>query len=194
LLTFRLSARRSSSRYFAHGAVPYQLPGAPNETYIPSADRCSCRCCLPVLAQTNTPKVDQRQANQQQRIDQGVASGQLTGKEAARLEKGQAQVEKKEAKAKADGKVTAKERAKHEQAQNQQSKKIKHEKHDSQRDLDHDGKKDRPGARSKLFPLPQKPAPRGLFYVRGAQRGRYPRRDKVLRCGDRCRRCRPPVG
>ena len=62
---------------------------------------------LPVLAQTSpapakdpaaTPRVDQRQANQQQRIDQGVQSGQLTGKEAARLEKGQAQVEKKEAK------------------------------------------------------------------------------------------------
>jgi hypothetical protein len=102
---------------------------------------------LPVLAQTSTPKVDQRQANQQQRIDQGVASGQLTGKEAARLDKGQAQVEKKEAKAKADGKVTAKEREKLKKAQDQQSKRIKHEKHDKQRDLDHDGKKDAPAAK-----------------------------------------------
>ena len=100
---------------------------------------------LPVLAQTSTPKVDQRQANQQQRIDQGVASGQLTGKEAARLDKGQAQVEKKEAKA--DGKVTANERQKLQHAQNQQSKKIRHEKHDRQRDLDHDGKKDAPAAK-----------------------------------------------
>jgi hypothetical protein len=102
---------------------------------------------LPVLAQTSTPKVDQRQANQQQRTDQGVASGQLTGKEAARLDKGQAQVEKKEARAKADGKVTAKEREKLKKAQDQQSKKIKHEKHDKQRDLDHDGKKDAPAAK-----------------------------------------------
>lgn len=102
---------------------------------------------LPVLAQTNTPKVDQRQANQQQRIDQGVASGQLTGKEAANLEKGQAQVEKKEAKAKADGKVTAKERQKLKKAQDKQSKKIAREKHDKQHDLDHDGKKDRPAGR-----------------------------------------------
>jgi hypothetical protein len=102
---------------------------------------------LPVLAQTNTPKVDQRQANQQQRIDQGVASGQLTGKEAARLDKGQAQVEKKEAKAKADGKVTPKEREQLKQAQNKQSKKIKHEKHDKQHDLNHDGKKDAPAAK-----------------------------------------------
>jgi hypothetical protein len=102
---------------------------------------------LPVLAQTNTPKVDQRQVNQQQRIDQGVKSGQLTGNEAAKLEKGQAQVEKKEAKAKADGKVTPKEREKLKQAQNKQSEKIKHEKHDKQHDLNHDGKKDVPAAK-----------------------------------------------
>ena len=102
---------------------------------------------LPVLAQTNTPKVDQRQANKQQRIDQGVQSGQLTGKEAAGLEKGQAQVEKKEARAKADGKVTAKEHEKLKKTQDQQSKKIKHEKHDKQRDLDHDGMKDAPAAK-----------------------------------------------
>jgi hypothetical protein len=102
---------------------------------------------LPVLAQTNTPKVDQRQANQQQRIDQGVKSGELTGKEATKLEKGQAQVDKKEAKAKADGKVTPKEREKLKQAQAQQSKKIKHEKHDHQHDLNHDGKKDAPAAK-----------------------------------------------
>ena len=55
---------------------------------------------LPVLAQTATPKVDERQANQQKRIDQGVASGQLTGKEAARLEKGQERVQQMEDKAK----------------------------------------------------------------------------------------------
>ena len=102
---------------------------------------------LPVLAQTTTPNIDQRQVNQQQRIDQGVQSGQLTGKEAARLEKGQAQVEKKEAKAKADGKVTPKERENLQQAQNKQSQKIKHAKHDKQHDLNHDGMKDAPAAK-----------------------------------------------
>ena len=111
---------------------------------------------LPVLAQTApatakdpaaTPRVDQRQVNQQQRIDQGAQSGQLTATEAARLNKGQAQVEKKEAKAKADGTVTAKEREQLKHAQNKQSQKIRHEKHDKQRDLDHDGKKDAPAAR-----------------------------------------------
>ena len=87
---------------------------------------------LPVAAQTNTPRVDQRQANQETRIQQGVASGQLTPKETAKLEKGQAKVQAMEDKAKADGKVTPKERAKLAKAQNKQSKKIYREKHDNQ--------------------------------------------------------------
>ncbi|MDO8789998.1 MAG: hypothetical protein Q7J42_18130 [Sulfuritalea sp.] len=99
---------------------------------------------LPVLAQTATPKVDQRQANQQQRIDQGVTSGALTGKEAARLEKGQERIQTMEDKAKADGKVTPKERERLKQAQNKQSQQIVQEKHDPQHDRNHDGKKDRP--------------------------------------------------
>ncbi|OHC61578.1 MAG: hypothetical protein A2040_11955 [Rhodocyclales bacterium GWA2_65_19] len=99
---------------------------------------------LPVLAQTATPKVDQRQANQQQRIDQGVTSGALTGKEAARLEKGQERIQTMEDKAKADGKVTPKERERLKQAQNNQSRQIVQEKHDRQHDRNHDGKKDRP--------------------------------------------------
>ena len=33
----------------------------------------------PTLAQTDTPWIDQRQANQEQRIDRGVASGTLSG-------------------------------------------------------------------------------------------------------------------
>ena len=99
---------------------------------------------LPVLAQTNTPNIDQRQANQQRRIDQGVKSGELTGKEAARLEKGQEHVQKLEDKAKADGVVTKKERARLEHAENVQSRRIAREKHDRQHDLNHDGKVDRP--------------------------------------------------
>ncbi len=99
---------------------------------------------LPVLAQTNTPGVDQRQVQQQQRIDQGVSSGQLTGKEAARLEKGQERIQTMEDKAKADGTVTAKERARLQHAQNQQSAKVYRQKHDRQRDLNQDGKTDRP--------------------------------------------------
>ena len=107
---------------------------------------------LPALAQTAavkdpaaTPGIDKRQATQEQRIQEGVKSGALTEKEAARLEKGQDKVQKLEDKARADGKVTAKERERIHQAQDNQSRKIKREKHDRQHDKNHDGKKDHPG-------------------------------------------------
>ena len=88
---------------------------------------------LPVLAQTtSTPRIDQRQQTQQQRIDQGAASGQLNQKEETRLEKGQARVQGMETKALADGTLTSKERRKIEHTQNQQSRKIYREKHDNQ--------------------------------------------------------------
>ena len=106
---------------------------------------------LPVFAQTApakdpaaTPGIDKRQAEQQKRIDQGVASGRLTPNEAARLEKGQQRVQKLEDKAKADGTVTGKERARIQQAQNVQSRHVAKEKHDRQHDRNHDGKRDRP--------------------------------------------------
>ena len=104
---------------------------------------------LPALAQTSsTPRIDQRQENQQQRIDQGVQSGALTEKEATRLDKGQGRVEKMEDKAVSDGKVTAKERMRIEKAQDTQSRRIARQKHDRQHDFNHDGRKDRP-ARKK---------------------------------------------
>src|ERR1051326_8697216 len=85
-----------------------------------------------VLAQTATPGVDKRQANQEARIEQGVQSGQLTKREAAKLERGQAKVQAKKEKAEADGVVTSKERAKLAKAQKKQSRKIYKEKHDKQ--------------------------------------------------------------
>jgi hypothetical protein len=88
---------------------------------------------LPAAAQTSTPRVDQRQVNQEARIQQGVQSGELTNKEAAKLENGQAKVRAKEDKAKADGVVTQKERAKLAKVQNKQSKKIHKQKHDAQK-------------------------------------------------------------
>ncbi len=82
--------------------------------------------------QATTPRVDQREAKQQARIDQGVASGQLNQKEAARLENGQARVNQAEANAKADGKVTRKERKHLDHMQDKQSRHIKRQKHDKQ--------------------------------------------------------------
>ena len=88
---------------------------------------------LPVAAQTATPRVDQRQANQEARIQQGAQTGQLTDKEVAKLEKGQAKVQKQEDKAKADGQVTKKERARLAKSQDKQGKKIRKQKHDKQK-------------------------------------------------------------
>lgn len=104
---------------------------------------------LTAQAQTATPKVDQRQDNQERRIEQGEKSGQLTPREAARLEKRQDRVERVEERAQADGKVTAKERAHLDNMQDRASRDIRREKHDRQHDLNHDGRKDRPHAQKK---------------------------------------------
>ena len=84
-------------------------------------------------AAQDTPAIDQRQARQSQRIANGQASGQLSNREAARLQAGQAKVANMEANAKADGKVTRAERAAIHHAQNKQSRHIAHQKHDGNR-------------------------------------------------------------
>lgn len=78
-------------------------------------------------------RIDQREANQQQRIDQGVKSGELNQRETARLEKGQARVDKMESKAKADGKITKGEARRIERVQDVQSARIYTQKHDKQK-------------------------------------------------------------
>lgn len=78
-------------------------------------------------------RIDQRQANQQKRIDEGVKSGDLTKRETERLQKNQERIQKMEDKARADGKVTKQEARRIEHAQDRQSKAIAHERHDKQR-------------------------------------------------------------
>ena len=56
--------------------------------------------------EAQTPVVDQRPANQAQRIDQEVASRQLNDQKATQLNKQQKPVNKKEDKAKSDGVMT----------------------------------------------------------------------------------------
>ena len=87
---------------------------------------------LPAHAETKTPGIDKREANQEKRIEQGVKSGKLTEGEAAKLEAGQAKVEKMEDKAKADGKVTKRERKRIHKEQNEQSENIHEMKHNQQ--------------------------------------------------------------
>ncbi len=80
---------------------------------------------------TSTPHIDQRQAHQQERIQHGVAKGQLTRREAAHLQGGQARVERMKQHAVADGVVTPRERRKIAHAQNVQNRKIYRKKHNA---------------------------------------------------------------
>jgi hypothetical protein len=82
------------------------------------------------MAQPATPNLDKREANQQQRIDQGVASGQLNAKETSRLESREAKLAADEAAAKADGKVTRAERVKLQREAHRNSRAIHRQKHD----------------------------------------------------------------
>lgn len=76
-----------------------------------------------------TSRIEQRQANQQKRIDQGVQSGALTSKEAQNLEKRESKIQANEQKAQADGTVTAKERRKLIKEEDRASRKIFQKKH-----------------------------------------------------------------
>lgn len=101
-----------------------------------------CLATSAAFAQS-TARIDDRQANQAARIEQGKASGELTPREAARLQRGQRQVQGMENRAMADGKVTGAERARIENAQDAQSARIARQKHDRQHDLNHNGRVDR---------------------------------------------------
>jgi hypothetical protein len=87
---------------------------------------------LPVWAQ-QTPGVDRREHRQQRRIHQGVKSGSLSRREAARMERQQAHTRRLEAKAKADGTVTRRERARLQHRENRTSRHIYRQKHDRNR-------------------------------------------------------------
>ena len=80
----------------------------------------------------STPRVDQREMNQQARIDAGVASGQLSRREARRLEREQAQIRAAERNAKADGVVTPHERRQIERMQDQARANIRAALHDDE--------------------------------------------------------------
>ncbi len=84
------------------------------------------------FAQTVTPKVAKKQANQHARINEGVKSGELTKKEAAALRAREAKLQRDKKIAKSDGKVTPAERAKLNREANRNSKAIHNQKHDAQ--------------------------------------------------------------
>jgi hypothetical protein len=77
-----------------------------------------------VFAEIDTALLDQRQANQHQRIDQGISSEQLNEQKE--------QVNKMENRAKSDAIMTEKERARIAAAQDRAARHIAREKHDRQ--------------------------------------------------------------
>ncbi len=85
----------------------------------------------PALAQT-TQSDTQRNVDQQQRIENGLQSGQLNTKEAGRLERGETRIDKMEANADRNGSVSAREQARITRAQNRESGAIYNQKHDAQ--------------------------------------------------------------
>jgi hypothetical protein len=98
--------------------------------------------CIPIsFAQTNnsTPAVPppgtihQRKVNQQKRIANGIKSGQLTPKEASKLEKKESNLNKetRNMRAQNGGKLTPAERAKVNKQQNKLSKDIYKDKHNA---------------------------------------------------------------
>jgi hypothetical protein len=85
------------------------------------------------LAQGRRNGVNERQRNQQQRIRQGVRSGELTGVEAAKLQRREAQIRLNEARARqSGGEFTPQERTRIQRQLDRSSESIYKQKHDAQ--------------------------------------------------------------
>jgi hypothetical protein len=82
-------------------------------------------------AQTTAEKDQQRDVNQQQRIEQGLQSGQLSTKEAGSLERREQHVDKMEARDMRNGSISPAEQARLNAAQNRVSNSIAADKHNS---------------------------------------------------------------
>ncbi len=92
---------------------------------------------LPAVAQTDTTTqpqtINQRKENQQDRVSQGVQSGQMTAGEAANVEKKESNIngEERDMRKLDNGHLTASDRATLNQQQNQLSNKIYQDKHNA---------------------------------------------------------------
>ena len=76
--------------------------------------------------------VNARERREQQRINQGVRSGELTRREARRLEAGLARIRVSERIARSDGHVSPRERARLQHELNRESRRIYRQSHDGQ--------------------------------------------------------------
>jgi len=77
--------------------------------------------------------IDAREANQQERIDQGRRDGALTRSETNRLEQGEQHIDRNEARARADGVVSSSERQRLDNMLDRQGREIYQQSHDGQR-------------------------------------------------------------
>ena len=76
--------------------------------------------------------INSREHREQQRINQGIRSGELTRREASRLEARMARIRTDERFAKLDGHLTPTERARLQRELNRESRSIYRQKHDAQ--------------------------------------------------------------
>ncbi|MGH9407181.1 MAG: hypothetical protein ACRD3D_15280 [Terriglobia bacterium] len=83
----------------------------------------------PAVAQDRTPHLNKRQENQQDRIQQGVKSGQLTRGEADRIEAREGRLQANKLEDKAKGPLTRKERTRLNRQANRDSRTIYRLKH-----------------------------------------------------------------
>ena len=79
-----------------------------------------------------TPRADHREKNQRHRIQNGVASGELTRRETANARHDQRTIRRSEHRVKADGVVTRSERARLDNKQDRASRQLHRDKHDVQ--------------------------------------------------------------
>lgn len=86
-----------------------------------------------IAGNTSDPGIQERIEEQQRRIDQGIASGELTPEEAARLQENLNRIKAEEAALKADGRLTARERARLHRELDINSAKIYKKKHNPRR-------------------------------------------------------------
>ena len=87
---------------------------------------------LSFAAFANTPGINRRERNQQRRIAHGFADGQLTAREAVRLEREEAHIYRDERRAKVDGKVTFWERQHLDNELDRANRRIYRNTHDNQ--------------------------------------------------------------
>jgi hypothetical protein len=83
------------------------------------------------FAQTNAINDQQRDVNQQQRIEQGLQSGQLSTREAGQLERGQQAIDRQESKDLRNGSISPGEQSKLNSMENRESNAIYADKHNA---------------------------------------------------------------